>query len=104
LVPTTTLTATNIASGQTPRLVSFMATVILSKKLSPLRWYEHVNRLRDDEADMGGKTVRKKATPEMERQHQADLAKMNIPLDTNLLEDRKDWRSIVQSAKTHPGL
>lgn len=87
------------------------ADIVQEIKSQRLRWAGHVHRLHSErlvrlvwEETPTGKRSLGRPRMRWRDNIQADLRKMNIPFDPRLMEDRTNWKKVVQSAKTHPGL
>lgn len=87
------------------------ADIVQEIKSQRLRWAGHVHRLHNErlvklvwEEIPTGKRPLGRPRMRWKDNIQADLRKMNIPFDPRLMEDRTNWKKVVQSAKTHPGL
>ncbi|XP_050507258.1 uncharacterized protein LOC126884942 [Diabrotica virgifera virgifera] len=87
------------------------ADIVQEIKSQRLRWAGHVHRLHNErlvklvweEIPTGKRPL---GRPRMQSRDniQSDLRKMNIPFDPRLMENRTNWKKVVQSARTHPGL
>lgn len=85
--------------------------IVQEIKSQRLRWAGHIHRLQDErlvrlvweEVPTG---MRPLGRPRMccRDNIKSDLQKMNVAFDQRLMEDRINWKKVVQSAKTHPGL
>jgi len=85
--------------------------IVQEMKSQRLRWAGHVHRLDDErlvrlvweELPTGKRPL---GRPKMRWRDniKSDLQKMNVPFDHRLMENRTEWKRVVQSARTHPGL
>jgi hypothetical protein len=80
-------------------------------KYQILAWYGHVNRMEDTKNvkaimkwNLIDRRSRRRPKTRWKDDVEADLRAMKITNWRTRIEDKLDWKKIVEQAKTHPGL